>query len=773
MWAVPAPPAVAMPASRSGLQRRHTTNLSTSHAHPLTSLPKPLPAAAPGYAARRLFDDIASAGPAGGLLQDPARAEITRLSAKTLELTAKLQVRPRSPPERRAQLVLTGPRAEARPRPPQAGDSERRHLDGLLDSARRECANMQARLAQLQREQHHPHSAPAPARAAPIPAAHPGFTESPQDGTDKMEALARCSLVEARAAPSARATSPPGETASPIPAAARATNGSRHGATSPPPGIVARLQADLQEAAEERRVARQQAHALRERVRELERVLAHRGEVQRLEPPPPAPSAADELVEANAALRTAKALAAAEARAADAECRLQISLGRQREQAQQLAGALRQRRREAAEHIPPAEASAAAAAAAQLRALQSALNAERTAAAGLARQVQLSEEAKRSALEGLRVAREEAARAAAAARSERIECDVQQRDALAGAQEQARAAAALAAGARAEAAEARAAAGAEAARRGGAESRLAAAVAEVSALEERLAVQRAEMEREAVRMSTQASRHHQQAEQQEAAAHRLRAELRQSQSEVDVARAELKARANQAEAMQLELAQLRTRLEAPHFGVGEREALISARATLAAEAAELRRQLGQVQGELEKLQAEAGRAAAEERRLSIECAELREGVAATAGLRGACDRALARVTELTGRAEAERERADALSAQLKALEAAGAASAKRNQSLQRQLEQVQHVSKESGVAAQVDKLERELAAAKAARAEAEEKLGGAQAMVRLGPPAFERGLEAWRHVWRYDLGARAQSLSHPPPPPWTFPLPHP
>eukprot|EP00962_Isochrysis_galbana_P031888 scaffold10425_cov114-Isochrysis_galbana.AAC.2 len=725
MWAVPAPPAVAMPASRSGLQRRHTTNLSNSHAHPLASLPKPLPAAAPGYAARRLFDDIASAGLAGGLLQDPARAEITRLSAKTLELTAKLQVRPRRLPERRAQLVLTGPRAEARPRPPQAGDSERRHLDGLLDSARRECANMQARLTQLQREQHHPHSAPAPARAAPIPAAHPGFTESPQDGTDNEEALARCSLVEARAAPSARASSPPGETASPIPAAARATNGSRHGATSPPPGIVARLQADLQEAAEERRVARQQAHALRERVRELERALAHRGEVQRLEPPPPAPSAADELVVTNAALRTV------EARAVDTECRLQISLGRQREQAQQLAEALRQRRRDAAEHIPPAEASAAAAAAAQLRALHSVLNAERTAAAGLARQVQLSEEAKRSALEHLRVAREEAARAAAAARSERIECDVQQRDALAGAQEQARAAAALAAGARAEAAEARAAAEAEAARRGGAESRLAAAVAEVSALEERLAVQRAEMEREAVRMSSQASQQHQQAEQQEAAAHRLRAELRQSQSEVDVARAELGARANQAEAMQLELEQLRARLEASQLGVGEREALISARATLAAEAAELRRQLRQVQGELEKLQAEAGRAAAEERRLSIECAELREGVAT--GLRGACDRALAQVTELTGRAEAERERADALSAQLKALEAAGAASAKRNQSLQKQLEQLQRVSRESGVAAQVDKLERELAAAKAARAEAEEKLEGAQAMVRLWP----------------------------------------
>jgi len=49
-------------------------------------------------------------------------------------------------------------------------------------------------------------------------------------------------------------------------ALARDNSGTSVGA-APPPGIVARLQADLQEAAEERRIARQQAVALREKVR--------------------------------------------------------------------------------------------------------------------------------------------------------------------------------------------------------------------------------------------------------------------------------------------------------------------------------------------------------------------------------------------------------------------------------------------------------------------------------------------------------------------------
>jgi hypothetical protein len=84
-------PTIAMPAGHGAPQRRHTTSLSIGHAHPLGSLPNMPPAAASGYVPRRLYDDIAT-----GLLHDPARAEITRLSAKTLELTAKLQVCSRS-----------------------------------------------------------------------------------------------------------------------------------------------------------------------------------------------------------------------------------------------------------------------------------------------------------------------------------------------------------------------------------------------------------------------------------------------------------------------------------------------------------------------------------------------------------------------------------------------------------------------------------------------------------------------------------------------------
>jgi len=35
---------------------------------------------------------------------------------------------------------------------PQAGDTDRRQLDSMLEAARRECTNMQAKLTLLQRE---------------------------------------------------------------------------------------------------------------------------------------------------------------------------------------------------------------------------------------------------------------------------------------------------------------------------------------------------------------------------------------------------------------------------------------------------------------------------------------------------------------------------------------------------------------------------------------------------------------------------------------------
>jgi hypothetical protein len=391
--------------------------------------------------------------------------------------------------------------------------------------------------------------------------------------------------------------------------------------------------------------------------------------------------------------------------------------------------------------------------------------------------VQLSEEAQRAAREGLRVAKEEATRAAAAARSERIDNCAQQRDALAVAHEQARAAAAQAAAAQAEAAQARAATAAETALRGSAETRLVAAVAEASGLRERMAERQAETEREAVRLAAQQSQQQQQAEGE---ADRLRAELRDSRSEVGAVRAELSARAGEAAAMQLELGRMRALLEAPQPGAEERkeqeallirereelacerEQLSRESEALAAEAAELqrqlvrqrgeaeealaalRRQLGQVQGQVETLRAEAGRAASEERRLAGECAQLREGAASIEGLREACGRASAQVVALTGQAQGERARADALGEKLASLETSAAACAKQKQSLQRQVEQLeQPVARGAGVAKQLDRMERELAEARAARAEAEEKLGGAQAMVRLPPaPVIELRDEA-------------------------------
>lgn len=161
-------------------------------------------------------------------------------------------------------------------------------------------------------------------------------------------------------------------------------------ASHSPPGIVARLQADLQEAAEERRIARLQAHALRERVRELEEQLGARQALN----------------------------------AEDMERRLQQAHSRQKEQAQQIT-ALKQALRE---HSDVAVGSSELAA--QLRSLHEMLNAERTRATQLAEQLRRSETAEEVAAEKARSAQEEVARRAAQARRVLVEVEAQHKGGL-------------------------------------------------------------------------------------------------------------------------------------------------------------------------------------------------------------------------------------------------------------------------------------------------------------------------------------------------------
>ena len=159
--------------------------------------------------------------------------EVARLSAKILDLMSQLQAR----------------------------DAQRHHLEAALELARREAANAKALIASGA-----PAAAPAEERAAAsapggsssrarMPAPRPATGNSPARNVqlrilaaalreaDQTAAQQQEELAAARAMVAHRSRGPsPGLS----------------GADAPAPGIVARLQADLAEAAEERRSLRQQ-----------------------------------------------------------------------------------------------------------------------------------------------------------------------------------------------------------------------------------------------------------------------------------------------------------------------------------------------------------------------------------------------------------------------------------------------------------------------------------------------------------------------------------
>ena len=292
-----------MPPRPSGVTRRHSTITE-----PASLRPTP-PASA------RLSDISNTSGDAFQKLNKAVAdksAEVSRLSAKTLELMGALAAR----------------------------DEEGRRMEVALEAARRERANLQQQLAA------HKESGRATAPAASAPtgvgnapkrsasASSTSVPASPQRNSVVVKVL-RAALQDADAATALRSEEL---------AAARAMLGRDKPASAPvmntggvPPaaGTVSRLQAELLEAAEERRAARAQQHSLRERCRELEAQLAERASQltqagrarQQLADQLAAASASgEESRRSGAEARTAlKAQNVAEARALDLERRLALA----------------------------------------------------------------------------------------------------------------------------------------------------------------------------------------------------------------------------------------------------------------------------------------------------------------------------------------------------------------------------------------------------------------------------------------------------------------
>eukprot|EP00965_Chrysotila_dentata_P096623 3192607-Pleurochrysis_carterae.AAC.3 len=226
-------------------------------------------------------------------------AEVKRLSAKTLELMNKLQASSFS----WTQLIvvhtcLATPwvcMLETR-------DTEMRQVEALLEAARRESASLQAQLAQMNRDRHKEHEAHAtPTKAASrlLTAVSASAAVREPSSDNSREASLQNELAETKAALARRSQEAADAQASsyrvlsshgrgharlhalvicacacaqaalqraPSSLSARVVSAE----PSPAFGVVARLQADLQEASEELRVSRQQAAALRENVRQLQ-----------------------------------------------------------------------------------------------------------------------------------------------------------------------------------------------------------------------------------------------------------------------------------------------------------------------------------------------------------------------------------------------------------------------------------------------------------------------------------------------------------------------
>ena len=214
--------------------RRHSVGLGTVGA--IAAL-KPRPPSSP----RNSLTDLTNG--ATGLLSGRAGAgaeqEVARLSTKVMELMSQVQAR----------------------------DGEIQQLQQGLEAARREAANAKDRLALA------PAAAPAAAWAAAASATR-ARAAPPRPGTgggsphrkDVMVRVLSAALREADAATAFKQEELAGARAMLAHRASRGPSPNVGGPEAPAPGVVARLQAELAEAAEERRSLRQQlqvrAHAL-------------------------------------------------------------------------------------------------------------------------------------------------------------------------------------------------------------------------------------------------------------------------------------------------------------------------------------------------------------------------------------------------------------------------------------------------------------------------------------------------------------------------------
>jgi uncharacterized coiled-coil protein SlyX len=286
---------------------------------------KPRPPSSPRSS---LLGDITNG--AAGLLsgnKPGAEHEVARLSSKIMDLMSQLQQR----------------------------DAEKVQLEQALEAARREAANLRA-LASA--------GAPAAAPAAEAPAAASSSTSrarapAPRPGTGGNSPLRKDVMVRVLSAALREADATTALKAEEL-AAARAMlhhrsrgpspAGAAGAADAPAPGVVARLNAELAEAAEERRNLRQQLQALRERLKDCQGQLSSKTSQldsserarEQLSSQASAPSVPNEEHRALLAeLRTAQGTANnAEAKALGLERKLDVALAKQSELQAQLAAKL-------------------------------------------------------------------------------------------------------------------------------------------------------------------------------------------------------------------------------------------------------------------------------------------------------------------------------------------------------------------------------------------------------------------------------------------------
>ena len=591
----------------------------------------------------------------------------------------------------------------------QAGDSERRRLDSMLDAARQECNNLQARLSQLQRDHQRVQESSRPTSARSLKPV-PVVLSTPPRASASISALAH-SLREAEAAIALRdkelaaararlSEQPAGEMrAFRVPDVPKLQPRPPN-ASVPPPGIVARLQADLQEAAEERRIARQQAQALRERVRELERLLGGAGGGG----DPSDDRMAQELQD------TRVRLTAAEARAQELDKRMQMSLNRQKEQAQQIA-ALKQRLQDAADQASLSESDRADAAvlSGQLRALQVTLNAERTSSQQLSERLRRAEEAERAMADKLREAKEAAARASAQARSERADLEAKNREELLRLREDGRAALAGETALR-EQSEADLAA----LRRRLAEMQ--ADNSEITKMRDREAEGRGLYEREAAEMRARLDR-------QDADLATKDARLREREKSKNELAAALERNATRLREAEGELEGLRHQLS-------QSEAISGGRIELEAELAGLRQRLSEFESNVGKLNEALDRSEAERARLEEEVSRHSEARKVTDELRRKLDHAVAEASTLRDKATIDYAKAQDMERQLRIVEGRESALETDRRELQRQVDALsQELRMASGDAKEAQKFEKMLQVTEKARAELEKELANARAMV--------------------------------------------